>query len=62
MIPLEKLLKKFKASDLEEEKTQVKPVSGLSPVEAWELEKAKDKEADFFQFKDSFNKTIKLDD
>lgn len=44
------ILSKFNAKELEEENIKVEPVSGLSPNEAWELEKQKDKPKDFFSF------------
>lgn len=47
---LESILSKYKASDLEEEAKKTQPVSGLSPNEAWELEKLEDEPRDFFNF------------
>lgn len=44
------ILSKFNAKELEEENKKVEPVSGLSPNEAWELEKQKEKPKDFFTF------------
>lgn len=44
------VMNKFKASDLEEENEEVKKISGLNYVEAWELEKTKDQPRDFFTF------------
>lgn len=44
------ILSKFSAKDLEDENKKVQPISGLSPNEAWELEKLKKKPKDFFNF------------
>lgn len=56
------ILSKYKASDLEEENNQVKKVSGLNTVEAWEVEKLKDNPRDFFTFhKEMSSQTIDLD-
>ncbi len=47
---LQSILSKYKASDLEEEAKKTQPVSGLSPNEAWELEKLEEQSKDFFTF------------
>ena len=44
------ILSKYKASDLEEEAKKTQPISGLSPNEAWELEKLEEQSKDFFTF------------
>lgn len=41
------ILQKYKASDLEEEANKIKPISGLSPNEAWELEKQTNPNPDY---------------
>ena len=50
MLNLAQILSKYKASDLEEEAKKTQPVSGLSPNEAWELEKLQEQPRDFFNF------------
>ena len=47
---LQSILSKYKASDLEEEAKKTQPISGLSPNEAWELEKLQEQPRDFFNF------------
>ena len=44
---LQSILSKKKASDLEEEAKKTQPVSGLSPNEAWELEKQTNPNPDY---------------
>ena len=44
------ILSKYKASDLEEEAKKTQPIAGLSPNEAWELEKLQEQPRDFFNF------------
>jgi len=41
------ILSKYKVSDLEEESKKTQPVSGLSPNEAWELEKQTNPNPDY---------------
>lgn len=45
-----KIFKRYSAEDFEKENNQLKSVDKISPVEAWELEKTKDKPKDFFTF------------
>ena len=56
------ILSKYKASDLEEEAKKTQPVSGLSPNEAWELEKLEDEPRDFFNFhKEMSSQSIEIE-
>lgn len=56
------ILSKYKVSDLEEENKKVNPVSGLSPNEAWELEKLKEKPKNFDTFhKEMSSKSIEIE-
>lgn len=50
------------AKALEQESNSLQSVGKISTAEAWELEKVKDKDADYGTFKNNFNKTIKLDE
>lgn len=52
------ILSKYKASDLEEEAKKVQPIAGLSPNEAWELEKIQNEPRDFFTFSKQLKETI----
>lgn len=56
------LFKKFKAEDLEKENNQLKSVDKISVVEAWELEKTKDKPKDFFTFHKEMSAKNQLED
>ena len=56
------ILKQYKASDLEEEAKKTQPIGGLSPNEAWELEKLKKKPKDFFNFhKEMSSQSIEIE-
>lgn len=56
------LFKKFNAEDLEKENNQLKSVDKISVVEAWELEKTKDKPKDFFTFHKEMSAKNQLED
>lgn len=56
------ILSKYKASDLEEEAKKTQSVSGLSPNEAWELEKLQEQPRDFFTFnKEMSSQSIEIE-
>lgn len=56
------ILSKYKVSDLEKEANKIQPISGLSPNEAWELEKLKKKPKDFFTFhKEMSSQSIEIE-
>ena len=56
------ILKNYNASDLEEEAKKIQPVAGLSPNEAWELEKLEDNPRDFFTFhKEMTSQSIEIE-
>lgn len=56
------ILKNYNASDLEEEATKIQPIAGLSPNEAWELEKLQEQPRDFFNFhKEMSSQSIEIE-
>lgn len=57
-----KIFKAYKAEDLEKESNQLQSVDKISPVEAWELEKTKDKPKDFFTFHKEMSAKNQLED
>ena len=57
-----KIFKRYSAEDLEKENNQLKSVDKISPIEAWELEKTKDKPKDFFTFHKEMSAKNQLED